>query len=182
MTTRWHLHDTRVNARRAHGIHYSAGVPTTQLAELERIERVLARGAPHLHVELACRVTRGPDSWPVHAITLGNPDPALPAVALVGGVHGLERIGAHVVIEFLAHLVERLAWDATLHELLQQLRLLFLPLVNPGGMARGMRANPGGVDLMRNAPLDAGEPVPFLLGGHRISRRGPRRSCVAACW
>jgi hypothetical protein len=36
-------------------------------------------------------------------------------------------------------------------------------------MARGTRANPHGVDLMRNAPVDARDPVPFLLGGQRIS-------------
>ena len=28
-----------------------------------------------------------------------------------------------------------------------------MPLVNPGGMSRGTRANPAGVDLMRNAPV-----------------------------
>jgi hypothetical protein len=44
-----------------------------------------------------------------------------------------------------------------------------MPLVNPGGMVRGTRANPAGVDLMRNAPVDAVDPVPILVGGQRIS-------------
>jgi hypothetical protein len=127
---------------------------------------------------VACHVPHGDTILPVHAITLGNPDPSVPAAGFFGGVHGLERIGSRVVIAFLAHLVARLAWDATLHQLLQQVRLLFMPIVNPGGMARGTRANPAGVDLMRNAPVDAREPVPFLLAGQRLSAglpwyRGP---------
>jgi hypothetical protein len=90
-------------------------------------------------------------------------------VGYFGGVHGLERIGAEVVIAYLHSLVMRLQWDSTLHCQLESVRLVFMPLVNPGGMALGTRANPNGVDLMRNAPVDALEPVPFLVGGQRIS-------------
>ena len=53
------------------------------------------------------------------------------------------------------------------------MRLVFMPLVNPGGMWQGTRSNPQGVDLMRNAPLSASEAVPFLLGGQRYSNRLP---------
>jgi hypothetical protein len=66
-----------------------------------------------------------------------------------------------------------LHWDEGLHQQLQSLRMVFMPLVNPGGLRRGTRANPRGVDLMRNAPVDAREPVPFLIGGQRISARLP---------
>jgi hypothetical protein len=112
-------------------------------------------------------------SYPVHAITLGNPDPSLPAVGYFGGVHGLERIGAEVVIAYLQSLVMRLQWDSTLHRQLESVRMVFMPLVNPGGMRLGTRANPNGVDLMRNAPVDALEPVPFMVGGQRLSGRLP---------
>jgi hypothetical protein len=37
----------------------------------------------------------------------------------------------------------------------------------------GTRANPNGVDLMRNAPVEGAEGVPYLLGGQRISARLP---------
>ncbi|HEU0201408.1 MAG TPA: M14 family zinc carboxypeptidase [Burkholderiaceae bacterium] len=116
--------------------------------------------------------------FPVYAITLGNPARDVPAVGFFGGVHGLERIGAAVVIDFLRSLVARLAWDALLQRDLESVRLVFMPLVNPGGMWRGTRANPRGIDLMRNAPLDAAERVPFLVGGQRLSAglpwyRGP---------
>jgi hypothetical protein len=49
------------------------------------------------------------------------------------------------------------------------MRLVFMPIVNPGGMLRNTRANPAGVDLMRNSPVQASDPVPFLVGGQRIS-------------
>jgi hypothetical protein len=44
-----------------------------------------------------------------------------------------------------------------------------MPIVNPGGMWSATRANPRGVDLMRNAPVDALEKVPYLMGGQRLS-------------
>ena len=72
-----------------------------------------------------------------------------------GGVHGLERIGAGVVIAYLQSLVMRLQWDSALHKQLESVCLVFMPIVNAGGMALGTRANPDGVDLMRNAPVDA---------------------------
>ena len=42
-----------------------------------------------------------------------------------------------------------------LHRQLESMRLVFMPLVNPGGMRAGTRSNPRGVDLMRNAPVQA---------------------------
>ena len=41
----------------------------------------------------------------LHAITLGNRDRRCPAVGYFGGVHGLERIGAAVVLTYLRSLV-----------------------------------------------------------------------------
>jgi hypothetical protein len=137
------------------------------LPELAALEAVLEAGARRLQVEQS--VSAPPSALPVYAITLGNPAPDAPGVGFFGGVHGLERIGAQVVIAWLANLVARLDWDETLHRQLQSVRLLFMPLVNPGGMQRGTRANPRGVDLMRNAPVDASHPVPALVGGQRLS-------------
>jgi hypothetical protein len=84
-------------------------------------------------------------------------------------VHGLERIGAEVVIAFLQNIVTRLRWDTTLQRQLERMRLVFMPIVNPGGMWAATRANPRGVDLMRNAPVDSLEKVPHLMGGQRLS-------------
>lgn len=143
------------------------------LPELIELEQVIAAGAGHVTRRVVCEAGVGARRFPVLAITLGNPDPAVPAVGFFGGVHGLERIGAHVVIAHLRHLVMRLRWDQALQRDLESLRLVFMPIVNPGGMALSTRANPNGVDLMRNAPIDADHPVPFMIGGQRQSNRLP---------
>jgi hypothetical protein len=144
-----------------------------ELPELAALNRIVELGAAHLQCRVVCNVAVPGGSYPVHAITLGNPDPAVPAVGYFGGVHGLERIGAEVVIAYLHSLVMRLQWDSTLHRQLETVRLVFMPIANPGGMHLGTRANPRGVDLMRNAPVTALDPVPFLVGGQRVSARLP---------
>ena len=134
------------------------------------LERIIELGAAWLETRVVCNVNLpGGGSYPVHVIALGNPALDVPAVGYFGGVHGLERIGTGVVISYLQSLVMRLQWDSTLHRQLESVRLVFMPIVNPGGMALGTRANPNGVDLMRNAPVEAQEPVPFLVGGQRLS-------------
>ena len=153
---------------------------TLQLPELEALERIIELGAGWLQVRAVCGVDLpGKGSYPVYVVTLGNPSRDVPTVGYFGGMHGLERIGAEVVIAYLHSLVMRLQWDSTLHRQLETLRLVFMPIINPGGMALGTRANPSGVDLMRNAPVQAAEAVPFLVGGQRISSglpwyRGPK--------
>ncbi|MDH4451155.1 MAG: M14 family zinc carboxypeptidase [Rhodoferax sp.] len=144
--------------------------PLPALAELERI---LQLAGDRVEVQVAHVVAQDSGDLPVYVISMGNPAPELPAIGFFGGVHGLERIGTEVVLEFLHSLVMRMAWDHTLHQQLQSMRMVFMPLVNPGGMQRGTRANPAGVDLMRNAPLDAVEPVPAWVGGQRLSARLP---------
>jgi hypothetical protein len=67
-----------------------------------------------------------------------------------------------------------LQWDKGLQHLLSKCRLVILPLVNPAGMYAKSRSNGAGVDLMRNAPLDADVPPNWpLIGGHRRSPRLP---------
>lgn len=140
------------------------------LTELQALEKIIAQGAPHLQVRVVrqVQVPAGP-SLPIHAIALGNPGLDVPAVGFFGGVHGLERIGTEVVLAYLQSMVTRLRWDATLHQQLEHVRLVFMPIVNPGGMWSSTRANPRGVDLMRNAPVEAIDRVPFGVGGQRVS-------------
>lgn len=137
--------------------------------ELVELERLISAFGDSMELQVLCEVSAGTRSFPVYAIALGNPAPSVPAVGYFGGVHGVERIGSAVVLAFLRSVIMRLRWDATLRHQLEHLRMVFMPVVNPGGLARGTRANPVGVDLMRNAPLDARDPVPFLLGGQRLS-------------
>lgn len=145
-----------------------------EIPELTALERIIELGAQRLESRVVRRVDVGAGvTLPIYAVMLGNPDPALPAVGYFGGVHGLERIGSEVVIAYLQSLVMRLQWDSTLHQQLESVRLVFMPIVNPGGLLLGTRANPRGVDLMRNSPVVAEEPVPFLIGGQRWSARLP---------
>ncbi len=144
--------------------------PERPFPELQALERLIEAGGSYLQASVVARVSApGGHSLPVHVVTLGNPDLTAPAIGYFGGVHGLERIGTEVVIAFLQNIVSRLPWDGSLHRLLENLRLVFMPIVNPGGMWAGTRANPRGVDLMRNAPVDAQDKVPWMLGGQRLS-------------
>ncbi len=150
-----------------------ADVDETALPELTELQALTRLGSPALRRRLLCEVVVDGRSLPVHAYLLGSDDPRSPAVGFFGGVHGLERIGAEVVIAHLRSMVMRLRWDRTLQAQLEAMRLVFVPLVNPGGLWLATRANPQGVDLMRNAPVEALQPVPWLVGGQRLSRRLP---------
>ncbi|MCF8179132.1 MAG: DUF2817 domain-containing protein [Sulfuritalea sp.] len=145
----------------------------TGIFELDELERVIAAGGSRLEVSTLCEIDCGTRRLPVRAIAIGNPSVDAPAIGVFGGVHGLEAIGAQVAIAFLQSIVNRLRWDTTLHRQMENLRLVFVPAVNPGGMWRRTRANPNGIDLMRNAPLESNGKVPFLIGGHRFGPRLP---------
>jgi Zinc carboxypeptidase len=141
--------------------------------ELQELDAIARLAGDRLERRLLCEVQVGAQRLPVHAYLLGEGRADAPAVGFFGGVHGLERIGAEVVIAHLRSLVMRLRWDETLHRQLEAMRLVFVPLVNPGGLALGTRANPNGVDLMRNAPVESPERVPYGVGGQRISAALP---------
>lgn len=141
--------------------------------ELQALERLIKRAGSRLVSEIVTRVNCDGESLPVWCISIGNRSANVPAIGFFGGVHGVERIGSQVLIAYLNNLVERLQWDTTLHDMLTRVRLVFMPIVNPGGFLRGTRANPAGVDLMRHAPIDADARVPWPLGGQRLSPRLP---------
>ena len=143
------------------------------LPELVMLKRLIDEGGRHLEVTAPCSVAIDGRDFPVYTIALGNPSPDVPVLGIFGGIHGLERIGTQVILAYLQSILARLRWDSTLHQQLESMRLVFMPLVNPGGMWQGTRSNPQGVDLMRNAPVVAQEKVPFMLGGQRFSARLP---------
>lgn len=146
---------------------------TAGIDELDELERIASEGSSCLYARTLCEIHNGTQRLPIRVIALGNPDPQVPAIGIFGGVHGLERIGSQVVLAYLQSVLGRLRWDTTLHRQLEHVRLVFVPVVNPGGMWRRTRANPNGVDLMRNAPVDAVDKTPFLIGGHRFGPRLP---------
>lgn len=141
---------------------------SSRLPELIELERLIEIGRGRLSAQRVTAVSCERIQLPIYCLTLGSADPSAPAVGFFGGFHGLERIGTQVLLVFIHSLLMRLRWDAVLEQQLARVRLVFMPLVNPGGMLQQVRANPNGVDLMRNAPIDARDPVGFLVGGHRI--------------
>ncbi len=110
---------------------------------------------------------------PLVAFSFGSQAPDAPVLGLFGGVHGLERIGSQVVLSLLKSFAELLLWDETTQRALEKIRVVFFPLINPIGMMNKTRSNPHGVDLMRNAPIDAEGKTKFLLAGHRLSSKLP---------
>lgn len=117
-------------------------------------------------------VTHNGVKYPIYGLKIGADDPTLPTLGLFGGVHGLERIGTQVIISYLSTLAERLQWDKDLQLELKSRRIVAIPIVNPWGVKSIRRSNHNGVDLMRNAPVEADNPT-FLVGGHRISKHLP---------
>ncbi|MDX1800594.1 MAG: DUF2817 domain-containing protein [Marinobacter sp.] len=144
------------------------------LPEMVSLERMLAEAPAHaLTTRVIERIELKSLSVPVYRVDLGTDSPSAPVLMLVGGVHGLERIGSHVVMAWLESLLARLGWDRHLQSLLESVHITLLPVLNPGGMYLNQRSNPNGVDLMRNAPITAQGASTFLLGGQRLSPRLP---------
>lgn len=150
--------------------------PIPNFPELERVLRLVeaSRGLQGLvRVSTLATVRAGGHDYPIHGLVLGPDDKSLPTLGIMGGVHGLERVGTHLVLAYFDSLFEQLLWDKDLQDKLRQTRIVSIPLVNPAGMHIGKRANANGVDLMRNAPVEASMKPAFLLGGHRFSKSLP---------
>ncbi|MCY0966748.1 DUF2817 domain-containing protein [Parathalassolituus penaei] len=143
------------------------------LPELLELEDIIREGQELLRVSVPVHVSHAGQQLPVYALELGSRAPQAPTLALIGGVHGVERIGTQVLLAWLRMLIRRREWDPTYASQLDNLRIIMIPLVNPGGMWTNSRCNPNGVDLMRNAPVDSEERTPFLVGGQRISHHLP---------
>ena len=63
-------------------------------AELHELDLLAAMAGRLVEQRLLCEVSVGATRLPVHAYVLGSPRTEAPMVAFIGGVHGLERIGA----------------------------------------------------------------------------------------
>ena len=149
-------------------------INTDLLPELQQIEAIIEHdNNRYLSTEILGHIPFQDKSLPIHALSLGSTAINAPCITFVGGIHGLERIGTQVVLTFLETLLTRLKWDLNFEDLLQRVRIIFLPLMNPVGMINSTRANGNGVDLMRNAPVDCLEEAIWLGGGHRISNKLP---------
>ncbi len=144
----------------------------TTLPEIQQIEKKIAQLGSTARAEILTHSQFEDLRFPIYKVSFGSQDPQAPVLGFVGGVHGLERIGAQVCVALMSSLAELSQWDESIQQTLQKVRIFFIPTVNPVGIYRKTRCNPQGVDLMRNAPIDADNPQ-FLLGGHRYSKKLP---------
>lgn len=127
-----------------------------------------------VRTEVLTEITYQNETFPIHAFVIGSSDKSVPTLGLFGGVHGLERVGTHVLLGFLKSFLIQGQWDASLRDSLKNFRIVAIPLINPAGMKHLRRSNGNGVDLMRNSPIEA-EKGPWykLYRGHRVSSRLP---------
>lgn len=142
------------------------------LSELQQIDKIVHELGPLVDAQVLAHSECKGEKLPIHQLSFGSRDPSAPVVGLIGGVHGLERIGSQVCMSLLGSFAELVLWDQGLRHSLEQMRVFFIPVVNPQGILHKTRSNPRGVDLMRNAPIEAENP-PNWIGGHRKSNRWP---------
>ncbi|GAA3951324.1 M14 family zinc carboxypeptidase [Allohahella marinimesophila] len=144
-----------------------------KVPELEVLRLMAEHNPASCHLQLLDTVSVKQHELPIYAMKIGHADSTKPALALVGGIHGIERIGTEIILAFVRTLLARLRWDDALRAELDEVQLWVLPAMNPSGMWLNSRCNAAGVDLMRNAPVEASTAVPLLLGGQRLSRKLP---------
>ena len=144
-----------------------------ELPELGDLYEVLDLFGDRAETHVLATVRHGGIEFPIIGVVVGATRADAPTLALTGGVHGLERIGTRVVLASMHTLAQFLAWDRLLRASLSELRIVYLPLVNPVGMWLRRRSNGNGVDLMRNGPAHADTSATPWIGGQRVSPRLP---------
>lgn len=149
------------------------GGAVRELPELGEFYEVVALFGDRAQTHVLATTRCAGIEFPIHGVVVGATRADAPTLALVGGVHGLERIGTSVVLAGMHTLARFLAWDRILSGALDDLRVVFVPLLNPVGMWLRRRSNANGVDLMRNAPPHPEASATPILGGQRLSNQLP---------
>lgn len=142
------------------------------IPELNEIYALANNHPDIIKVEILSTIDTKHGKFSIPSIIIGSSDKSLPTLGLFGGVHGVERIGTQVLLAYLNTLNKRLDWDEDFKEQLKSRRIVCIPIVNPWGLAHFRRSNHNGVDLMRNAPVEA-DNATFLAGGHRYTNKIP---------
>lgn len=143
------------------------------LPELFEVEQLADQNKDLLKIETLGKVSDGKADYPIYGLSMGTDIPQAPVFGLFGGVHGLERVGTHVLLSFLKTLLSRVRWEKDWQEFFQHCRLVSIPIINPVGMALVRRGNGNNVDLMRNSPLEASGKLVPLVSGHRLGPHLP---------
>lgn len=147
--------------------------PDITIPELDMLQRLLDRHHDMVRVQELAKIPVGNQTFPLLGVSLGSTDPKANSIGIFAGVHGLERVGTQVLNSFLTSLLARRAWDERWAAFFEHNRLVTIPVVNPAGFALHTRSNGNGVDLMRNAPIEAEGKTMIGVGGQRFSPRLP---------
>ncbi len=137
--------------------------------ELQQLERLADRGSKWFELKKQAEVRYKNQLLPIYSLQNIKFQKNAPLLFLVGGIHGVERIGSQSLLAFLSHLIERLHWDDYLNQLISKTQIVAIPVANPSGMALGKRSNANGVDLMRNSPIESFETKNLFVSGQSIS-------------
>jgi len=140
-----------------------------ELDLIEKITRKLNKLGVDFERFVLTEIEHRNEKYPIHGFVMGSKDPEAPTFGLFGGVHGLEKIGTHIILNYMRSLAYRGTVNSFFRETLKSIRFVSIPMLNPVGVKFNKRGNGNGVDLMRDSPTVAtGKTIP-LGSGHRIS-------------
>lgn len=146
----------------------------TYVPEYLELDKLIVHNADLIKVEQLGHIPIRSIQLPIPLLTLGNPASSQTTLLVTASIHGVERIGTQALLAWLQSIVQRYRWDTLWRSQFEsEVAIVILPMVNPAGMYLNQRANGNGVDINRHAPIEAEDPVPFLLGGQRVSPRLP---------
>ena len=83
-------------------------------AEYEDLKAILDQGSASFEIHTACETSVRGRQFAVYTASIGSTDPLAPAIGFFGGIHGLERIGSQLVLDYMRALLARLEWDELL--------------------------------------------------------------------
>lgn len=138
-----------------------------KIPELMELQKLTESFSHSLQVEQLGSIEAKGVTYPLTGLVLGNKSPDAPTFGLFAGVHGLERVGSHVLLAFLNMLFQKCSWDKDWKSFFERNRLVSIPIINPAGFALNRRSNNNGVDLMRNSPVEAKGKLLWGVSGHR---------------
>jgi hypothetical protein len=95
-----------------------------QLPELNELIALVARYQDIFKTYTLATVPFKDRDFPVFGLSMGSESPEAPVLILVGGIHGLERIGSRVILTYLHSLAQRLRWGKSLQSQLREIRII----------------------------------------------------------
>lgn len=79
-------------------------------------------------------------------------NPVKPEFHYISTMHGNEKVGTEMCMEFIYHLLDNYGTDQYVTDLLDDIDFYIMPVMNPDGFVANTRNNANGYDLNRNFP------------------------------